>query len=129
MILLNYRSALGRLTLFNHGSTVPIPISVEIPVTLAYGYASAYGADADANTNLFSQCRCSQCHHGRDYQRVLHHNLLSLFCTWKVNPRKGGRFPESSRLSEELYWNWIGGLIWPPSLLHWPVGYKRLVLR
>jgi hypothetical protein len=50
MIFLNYRSALGRLTLFNHGSTVPVSVSVEIPVTLTYGYASAYGADADANT-------------------------------------------------------------------------------
>ena len=78
MIFLNYRSALGRLTLLITVYTVP-SVSVEIPVTLTYGYASAYGANADANTNLFSQCGCSQCHHGRDYQRVLHQNVLSFF--------------------------------------------------
>jgi hypothetical protein len=86
MILLNYGSALGWLTFFDHSM---ISVSVVIPVPLADGYASANGADA--NTNIFSQRRCNKRRHGGDYQCVLHQNLLSLL-SWKGNYRALPKF-------------------------------------
>jgi hypothetical protein len=66
VILLDDRRTLCRLTLFDHGSTIPIPI----PMAFAHGYACANGADP--NADFFRQRRGSKGGYNGKYQNGFH---------------------------------------------------------
>jgi hypothetical protein len=64
MVLLDDGSTVGRLTLFNYGST--IPVAVVVPVALADAYASPNRANV--NADVVGQCGCSKRRNGGNYQ-------------------------------------------------------------